>query len=291
MRRSGLAGLLGLVMLLVGCGPVMPTEGEGATPTAFPIDVTVTLAVFSGRPDPSWSLTPEQGQELIARIDALPEGEPVAGSEGLGYRGYRVQATSLVWQTDRVFSLYHGIVREDTLPNQPVWRVDESGELERWLLKSGESTMGPDLTASLERLLGPQADFAIYLIEGKDAGGRPILASTPLLRVQEVQSYERASHTLTLTPAAYARLSRLEVPLSGLPFAVCVGSEVIYTGEFWSMLSSAFYGGVTIAVPLDPNSSVIRLGWGYPGEQSSQGSDPRDDERIMQALARAGLLK
>jgi hypothetical protein len=57
------------------------------------------------------------------------------------------------------------------------------------------------------------------------------------------------------------------------------------------LLSSASYEGVAIYVPLDPNSSVIRLELGYPSPQAFKGSDPRDDPRIVQALARAGLLK
>jgi len=49
----------------------------------------VELDVFSGRPNPTWPLTAEESQDLLARIGQLsPGGGPVPA--GLGYRGFIV---------------------------------------------------------------------------------------------------------------------------------------------------------------------------------------------------------
>jgi len=55
-------------------------------------DVLVTLDVFSGRPNPSWSLTADEEQELARRIQGLPlSGTPPLEGD-LGYRGFKLVA-------------------------------------------------------------------------------------------------------------------------------------------------------------------------------------------------------
>lgn len=49
----------------------------------------VELDVFSGRPNPTWPLTAEEGRDLLARVGRLsPGGGPLPA--GLGYRGFIV---------------------------------------------------------------------------------------------------------------------------------------------------------------------------------------------------------
>lgn len=52
----------------------------------------VELDIFSGRPNPIWTLSPKEEQELVDRLEADPaQMLPVtAATEGLGYRGYVV---------------------------------------------------------------------------------------------------------------------------------------------------------------------------------------------------------
>jgi hypothetical protein len=51
--------------------------------------VEVMLDIFSGRPNPRWTLSDEQVNDLQARLRALPESTPVI-PPGLGYRGFIV---------------------------------------------------------------------------------------------------------------------------------------------------------------------------------------------------------
>ena len=55
----------------------------------------VELDVFSGRPNPRWPLTPEEAEDLSARISRLA---PVSGTRdvptGLGYRGFNVYSAT-----------------------------------------------------------------------------------------------------------------------------------------------------------------------------------------------------
>lgn len=51
-------------------------------------DVRVEIDVFSGRPNPSWALSPAEAGDLAARLRDLPrEGRP---RPRLGYRGFVV---------------------------------------------------------------------------------------------------------------------------------------------------------------------------------------------------------
>ncbi len=59
----------------------------------------VELDVFSGRPNPTWPLTAEEQQELIAQVDRLASVTPGHAPAALGYRGF------IVHRIERVRSL------------------------------------------------------------------------------------------------------------------------------------------------------------------------------------------
>ena len=50
----------------------------------------VELDVFSGRPNPSWSLSPTEEEELVRRLSGLPPTDSVPTSVDLGFRGFRI---------------------------------------------------------------------------------------------------------------------------------------------------------------------------------------------------------
>ena len=54
------------------------------------VNVLVTLDVFSGRPNPSWSLSPDEAQELTRRLQGLPPAHGPAPEGDLGYRGFHL---------------------------------------------------------------------------------------------------------------------------------------------------------------------------------------------------------
>ena len=91
---------------------------------------TVTLNIFSGRPDPRWDLTDDQTQELIERLSraGTPTGDSPPGAlRGLGYRGFEIR------QADHPSAIHvHGGVvgTPGAAPNN----LDHSREIERFLL-------------------------------------------------------------------------------------------------------------------------------------------------------------
>ncbi len=140
--------------------------------------------------------------------------------------------------------------------------------------------------------------FAIYLLQGNvppaqlPALSHLELAEEPLITQGDVVSYEAATHRITLEPAAYARVTALKVPTSGLSFAVCVNRSPVYAGAFWADYSSQSYDGVVIMQPrANAGDNTIAISLGYPSGSFFRGDDPRGDARIMNGLRAAGKLK
>ncbi len=142
-------------------------------------------------------------------------------------------------------------------------------------------------------------DFAIYLLAGKRSvaglSGADLralqLEERPVLSRADITAYARATHEITLTAEAAARIEQLPIPGGGpgLPFVVCVGSERIYAGAFWSPLSSLSYDGIAIEV-LPERRGPLRIQLGYPESPAFfRGVDLRADPRILQALDQAGV--
>jgi hypothetical protein len=155
-------------------------------------------------------------------------------------------------------------------------------------------------------LLGCQAvrndHFAIYLLSRDIPAtelsqieiGQLTLESSPILSNDDIVSYDKTSHIVELTPAAFGRIQSiftLPAKVDGIPFVVCVGKERIYTGAFWTPLSSLSYDGVVIMQPFDSEKTTIQIALGYPVPDVFTGVDPRADPRILKALEQDGKLK
>ena len=121
-----------------------------------------------------------------------------------------------------------------------------------------------------------------------------VLESKPVISAEDVISYDRTDHRMELTQAAFSRVQQLftiPVKVDGLPFVVCVGKERIYTGAFWTPVSSLSYDGVVIMQPLESNGRMIQIDLGYPVPEVFAGNDPRADPRILNPLEQDGKLK
>ena len=90
---------------------------------------TVTLLIFSGRPDPIWELAPGEVAELVPQ---LREFESAVELSVLGYRGFLVQSDDP--------GLSRVIVRQ-------------SPERERFLLRSGERHLSPEIIRIVEQAI------------------------------------------------------------------------------------------------------------------------------------------
>ncbi len=138
--------------------------------------------------------------------------------------------------------------------------------------------------------------FAIYLtaqdvpVERMEMLSHVDLADEPVISEDDILSYRRDTHEMVLTDAACQRLSQIQVPVSGIPFLVCVDRAPVYWGAFWPLYSSLSFDGVVVSVPLTGDDTIVRIDTGYPGPSFFTGEDPRSDPHVLQALQKAGKL-
>src|SRR5262245_49044670 len=76
-------------LMLIGCTRTQTKAIEGAATMA--ISAEVELDVFSGRPNPVWTLSNADTAELERRLSALTKTSATTLFDGLGYRGLIVR--------------------------------------------------------------------------------------------------------------------------------------------------------------------------------------------------------
>jgi hypothetical protein len=114
------------------------------------------------------------------------------------------------------------------------------------------------------------------------------LEAEPLLTTGDLLSYDQEEHAFALTQDACERI--LEPEILYRRFVVLANGERIYTGAFWTPLSSRSYDGIAILQPLSEDRCILRVDLGYPSHLTYAGKDPRNDERLLMALDQAGKL-
>jgi len=139
--------------------------------------------------------------------------------------------------------------------------------------------------------------FAVYLTEGDvppsqmEMLSRVNIAGQPVVSARDIISYNVITHEVLLTADAFDRISRLDVPVRGRSFVVCVDRQPVYWGAFWTPISSMSFDGVTIMKPLSSgDSKVIQISPGYPTASFYKGEDPRNNLDVMRSLQQAGKL-
>jgi hypothetical protein len=119
-------------------------------PTIAATNATVELDIYSGKPNPSWSLSKELIPDLLQRLRALePSGTAPAEFDGLGYRGVRasLQDSSKLTASLIVSRGAVTIVRD----GQQSWYRDAGRQLELWLVQSGASIVSSDVLQYVTR--------------------------------------------------------------------------------------------------------------------------------------------
>ena len=142
-----------------------------------------------------------------------------------------------------------------------------------------------------------EGDFGIYLtadnILPSDVKNMDLskikLQPEPIIGINDIQVYERESHAIYLTDSGVKKLDTFKIPVRGVSFIVCIGNKPIYSGAFWTGISSISFDGVIIELTFLYGNSVL-ISLGYPTEDFYKGKDPRSDPRIFEALRRAGKL-
>ena len=102
----------------------------------------VEFDIFSGVPNPNWSLTAAEADSFMKQLAALRRTAPEQFSGKLGYRGFIVQCTQT---TDAwLVRLQNGIVHIVQGATN-TYADDEQRLLERWLLNTGKPYLKAEL--------------------------------------------------------------------------------------------------------------------------------------------------
>ena len=159
---AGLVLGLALVAVVAACSPdaapgVLPTPVPTAvapspsapgepTPVVPADEVRVTLGIYSGRSDPTWTLAGAEAAAVERAIQALPEaaGSPPEG--GLGYHGFTVA------RGGSNVTAYLGTVWAGGGGPQVI-RRDPERTVERLLLELGRTELTPEEIAEVEQSL------------------------------------------------------------------------------------------------------------------------------------------
>jgi hypothetical protein len=113
-------------------------------PVTTASNVVVTLDVYSGRPNPIWSMAEGVAGEFLRRLYAL-EGSTAAPRdfENLGYRAVRAEFQDETKGTV-VVRASRGIVTLDRA-GQRVHFLDAGRQFESWLVNTGAAHLTPEL--------------------------------------------------------------------------------------------------------------------------------------------------
>jgi hypothetical protein len=97
------------------------------------VSTEVELDVYSGMPNPTWTLSAADAALLAEKLDALPPAAPRELGNPLGYRG-------LVVDTGAEVVRVHRGTAQVSRAGSIVVRADPGRSFERWLISTGVGT-------------------------------------------------------------------------------------------------------------------------------------------------------
>lgn len=135
--------------------------------------LSVTLDVFSGRPNPKWQLSAVQTREFLGRMERLDQestSKPPGARGTLGYRGFVVSG-SAGKRVGSVELFVHGALVDRGPRALAVY--DSKRGLEDWLLRSGQGEIGGVLTKHVREQLAKPVKQLVGLLP-RAAGACPV---------------------------------------------------------------------------------------------------------------------
>ena len=145
-----------------------------------------------------------------------------------------------------------------------------------------------------------KGDVAIYLIETYETMDQSCaidllsvqVAAHPLIPYSDMVSYDSGEHILKITSQAMEAVQELEHSVTGLPFAVNAGDQVIYTGYFWPSYSSASCDWIVIDPFMNSGTDELKISLGYPGPtEGATVPDERNNPLLLAIFKRDGKLR
>lgn len=120
------------------------------------MSATVTLHIYSGRPNPAWELTHDQVQEFSDRINQIPYTtllKPAGLAGALGYRGFSITSVREKSLEPHIY-VHGGVVDIDRFD---LSRISDMPDLEQWLL----STAGNEITDEVRQVVQTELSTGI----------------------------------------------------------------------------------------------------------------------------------
>lgn len=163
-------------------------------------------------------------------------------------------------------------------------------------MKTKVLVSGTAYLALLAGLLVASAPLAMEQLGPADSRGpeperfgiRLLSTEALVISDEDILSYNKTSYEMILGETGVASIGELGlIPVNGTGFAVIVDGHTIYTGAFWTPISSIGYDGVILMIEI-PVPNTLKFELGYPGP--SEGPDPRDNPRIADVFRSLGKL-
>jgi hypothetical protein len=119
-----------------------------------------------------------------------------------------------------------------------------------------------------------------------------VLEDFPLIYYEEIIGYDPSTCTFRISGAKITEIKNMMIPSAGIAFAVTIDKQIIYTGYFYTVISSIPCDWVVIMTnSVSSLSSEIKVELGYPVENEKLKSiDPRNDKRILKLLSTENKL-
>jgi hypothetical protein len=128
----------------------VPTHGRPAASRAGELKATtvdVELDIFSGNPNPTWTLSDTERAHLLGQLAGLPAASPAEFDTNLGYRGFIVRMTNATETS--VVRIQRGKV-DVSAAGRELYHGDPQRGVERWLLRTGQPFLESTLYGIVE---------------------------------------------------------------------------------------------------------------------------------------------
>ncbi|MDD3034941.1 MAG: hypothetical protein PHT25_10145 [Bacteroidales bacterium] len=164
------------------------------------------------------------------------------------------------------------------------------------ILASCEKNPSMDVDGGLR---GPKFNYVveIYMLKSFTTNsGQQIIDSsvvllpTPLINYSDITYYNKSTCTFGLTEEGKRKLSKLQVPVGGVPFGVAVDKCLIYTGYFWPAHFSSLCNWVYTDPIMGEYSGELAIKLGTVTDNNVI-PDKRNNEAILYIMAKHNKLR
>jgi len=146
ITRAGIALAAAALITTSSCGGADLSKRKEEKPS--PDAGTVEVDLYSGRPNPAWSLTPEEVAQLVERVDGLAPADEVEPPGRLGFRGLRFRLYAGGREIASAESFDGHLRFQDSAG--PRHLADPRREVERWLLETGQGKIESQVYETLK---------------------------------------------------------------------------------------------------------------------------------------------